>query len=164
MKLMRKLEKQALARAAKEARKQQGNPRLWIPLYCSQRCSYISLKPHSISLVQPSWLQRRGGSKRSSWRFSNSRWVWEGNLRFSVSLRVMSHEIVSVHFKRKLMVLLRLQLGCHSTFLNAQQHFQLTDFLLLSYQEKIKRIQQIRMEKELRAQQILEVWSDCGKK
>uniref|UniRef100_A0A673GA76 Bromodomain adjacent to zinc finger domain protein 2B-like n=1 Tax=Sinocyclocheilus rhinocerous TaxID=307959 RepID=A0A673GA76_9TELE len=30
------------------------------------------------------------------------------------------------------------------------------DFLLLSYQEKIKRIQQIRMEKELRAQQILE--------
>uniref|UniRef100_A0A9J8B0Q9 Bromodomain adjacent to zinc finger domain, 2Ba n=1 Tax=Cyprinus carpio carpio TaxID=630221 RepID=A0A9J8B0Q9_CYPCA len=41
-------------------------------------------------------------------------------------------------------------------FLNAQQRFQLTDFLLLSYQEKIKRIQQIRMEKELRAQQILE--------
>lgn len=29
MKLMRKLEKQALARAAKEARKQQGKPSLW---------------------------------------------------------------------------------------------------------------------------------------
>lgn len=49
MKLMRKLEKQALARAAKEARKQQGTPGLWIPLYYSQWRSDISLKPRSIS-------------------------------------------------------------------------------------------------------------------
>lgn len=50
MKLMRKLEKQALARAAKEARKQQGTSRLSIRLDCLQRCSGFLLKSHSVSL------------------------------------------------------------------------------------------------------------------
>lgn len=41
MKLMRKLEKQALARAAKEARKQQGNLKFWSALWTrGQGCTY----------------------------------------------------------------------------------------------------------------------------
>lgn len=63
MKLMRKLEKQALARAAKEARRQQGELELYKVFLVSSTLSKSA--QHFPLNFQQSWQQKSGGNTRN---------------------------------------------------------------------------------------------------